>query len=445
MTYRTQAVAYPYFVSSALLFVGQILFGLLLAAQFVWPRLLLDSLPFNVARATHLNLLIFWLLLGLMGAAYYLVPEETRSELFSAGLAYVQLAVLLIAGVATLISFWFFRQSWGKPFTESPMPWPYAIALGVVLFLVNMGMTIFRARRTAIVLILFWGMVGLAAFYLFNMVFFANLTVDYYWWWWTIHLWVEGAWELIAAAIMAFLLIRLTGVDRGRLTRWLYASVSLTLFTGIIGVGHHYYWIGTPDYWLFWGALFSALEPVPIALMTYDALRSMHERKTAPVNRVAWYFVGGSAIAHLIGAGAWGFAQTLPQINKWTHGTQITASHGHFAFFGAFGMLVLAAIYAIVPAMRRISRLQESRGLWAFWLMTVGMLTMVGAFTIAGIVQTYLTRVLGLDFMLVRDQYVRFWIFWVWLAGLMIFLPGALIYVRDFFGLRPAPTAGAER
>jgi nitric oxide reductase subunit B len=116
----------------------------------------------------------------------------------------------------------------------------------------------------------------------------------------------------------------------------------------------------------------------------------------------------------------------------------------HFAFFGAFGMLVLAAIYTIVPAMRRISRLNERPGLWAFWLMTVGMLAMVGAFTIAGIVQTYLTRVLGLDFMLVRAQYVRFWIFWVWAAGLVLFLPGVLIYVRDFFGLRPAPAAGAE-
>lgn len=436
--YRSQHLAYPYFIASALLFLGQVLFGLLIAAQYVWPGLLLDALPFNVGRASHLNLLIFWLLLGLMGAAYYLIPEETQSEIFSPPLAKLQLGVLLLAGVGTLVSFWFFRLSWGKPFTESPMPWPWLIAAGVVVFLVNLGATIVRGRRTAIGLILFWGMVGLAVFYLFNMVFFPNLTVDYYWWWWTIHLWVEGAWELIAAAVTAFLLLRLTGAERARVNVWLYAIVSLTLFTGIIGVGHHYYWIGTPGYWLFWGALFSALEPIPIALMTYDALRSMAHRRIPPPNRVAVYWLGGSAIAHFVGAGLWGFAQTLPQINRWTHGTQITASHGHFAFFGAFGMLVLAAVYFMVPTLKGLSRIREGRALWAYWLMAVGMLAMVAAFTGAGVVQTYLTRVLGLDFMVVRDQYVRPWMLWVGVFGLTVFLPGVLVYLRDFFSLRPS-------
>lgn len=33
---------------------------------------------------------------------------------------------------------------------------------------------------------------------------------------------------------------------------------------GIIGTGHHYYWIGTPDYWQWWGSIFSALgSPSP--------------------------------------------------------------------------------------------------------------------------------------------------------------------------------------
>lgn len=434
--YRSQLLAYPYFLVSALLFLLQIVFGLLTAAYYIWPTYWSDVLPFNITRESHLNLLIFWLLLALMGAAYYYIPEETESEIFSPRLALVQLGVLVLAGLGTLLTFWFLRQSNGKPFTESPMPWPILIALGVVLFLVNVGVTLFRSKRwTAISLILFFGMVGLALTYLINFVFFRNLTVDYYWWWWIIHLWVEGAWELIAAALMSFLLLKLTGIERSRLSRYLYAEVFLTLATGIVGIGHHYYWIGTPRYWLLWGAVFSALEPVPIALMVYDALKSMRERRVEPTNKITWYFLGASAVAHLIGAGGWGFAQTLPQINKWTHGTQITASHGHFAFFGAFGMLALAAIYFMLPQLKGYERIRETRGRWGFWLMVVGMAFMVLSFTIAGLVQTYLNRLVGLDFMVVRTQYMTFWMFFVWFFGLTLFTPGVVVYLWDFFAL----------
>lgn len=438
--YRSQLVAYPYFLISAILFFLQIIFGLLTAAYYIWPTYWDQVLPFNISRSTHLNLLIFWLLLGLMGAAFYFIPEETKSELFSPKMALIQFGILVVAGLGTLFSFWFLQASRGKPFTESPMPWPILIALGVVLFLINVGTTIVRAKRwTAIAVVLFAGMLGLALTYLINFVFFENLTVDYYWWWWIIHLWVEGTWELIAAAVMAYLLIALTGVEASRMTRWLYAEVFLTLATGIIGIGHHYYWIGTPKYWLLWGAVFSAFEPLPIALMVYDTFVSMRHRQVEPSNKVTWYFLVGSAVSHFVGAGLWGFAQTLPQINKWTHGTQITASHGHFAFFGAFGMLVLAAIYYMLPKLKGAERIQETRGKWAFWLMTVGITLMVFSFTIAGVVQTYLYRLVGLDFMLVRTQYVGFWIFFVWLFGLVVFAPGVTIYLWDFFALgRPA-------
>ncbi|MGD2135064.1 MAG: cbb3-type cytochrome c oxidase subunit I [Gemmatimonadales bacterium] len=434
MTYRSQRVAEPYFLAAAVLFVLQVVFGLIIAAQYVWPTLFLDTLPFNVGRATHLNLLVFWLLLALMGASYYLLPEETESDLLSPGIAYTQLAVLLLAGVGTLVSFWFLGGSRGKPFTESPYPWPLLIVLGAVLFLINVIGTLVKAKRlNAITFVLAVGMTGLAGMYLVNLVPFDNLSVDYYWWWWIIHLWVEGFWELIAAAIAAFLLIKLTGVARHKMYRWLYLEVSLVLFTGIIGIGHHYYWIGTPDYWLFWGALFSALEPIPIALMAYDAFRSMRERPIAANDRVPAYFVIGTAIGHLVGAGIWGFAITLPQINKWTHGTQLTASHGHFAFFGAFALLALAAAYYMLPRLRATTAVSARRGLWSFWLMTTGMLAMVLSFTIAGVVQTYLFRLLGMDFMTVRTEYVAFWMFWVWAFGLILFLPGALLGAWDLF------------
>ncbi|HVO35292.1 MAG TPA: cbb3-type cytochrome c oxidase subunit I [Gemmatimonadales bacterium] len=447
VTHRSQLVAYPFFLSAAILFVLQVIFGLIIAAQYVWPQFLMDTLPFNFGRASHLNLMIFWLILGLMGASYYLVADETDSKIFSVPLAWANLVVLLVAGVGTLATYWFFHVAQGKPFTEAPMPWPLLIALGVVLFLVNIGVTLYRARKwNAITFTLAFGMVGLTLLYLLDLPFFRNLTVDYYWWWWIIHLWVEGTWEIIASAIMAYLLVKLTDADRTRVAKWMYAEVALVLFTGIVGIGHHYYWIGTPRYWLLWGAVFSALEPVPLVLMVWDTFTHMKHRHPEPVNHVTWYWLGGSAIGHLVGAGVWGFAMTLPQINKWTHGTQVTASHGHFAFFGAFAMLVIAAMYYMVPRLRGMERYAQRRAMWAFWLMCIGMLAMVIAFTVAGVVQTYLVRLLGMDFMTVRTEYVSFWIFWVWAAGLVLFLPGVLAFLWDFLAgkpaVQPAPAAG---
>ncbi len=438
VTHRSQRVAFPFFAAAAVLFLLQVVFGLIIAAQYVWPSFLLNVLPFNWGRATHLNLLTFWLLLGLMGGSYYLVADETDSEIFSVRLAWTNLVVLLVAGVGTLLTYWFGHVARGKPFTESPMPWPFLIALGVALFLVNLFVTLFRARRwNAITFTLAFGLAGLTLMYLINLVPHPNLTVDYFWWWWLIHLWVEGTWELVAAAITAYLLAKLTGCDRERLGKWLYIEVGLVLFTGIIGIGHHYYWIGTPRYWLFWGAVFSALEPIPLVLMVLDTFLNLRQRAVDTVNHVTWYWLGGSAVGHLVGAGMWGFAMTLPQMNKWTHGTQITASHGHFAFFGAFAMLVLAAMYYMVPRLRGMDRYAQRRSLWAFWLMTGGMLGIVAALTIAGVVQTYLVRLLGMDFMTVRLTYVSFWMFWVWAAGLVVFFPGVLAFMWDFLAGRP--------
>ncbi len=87
MQYQSQAVAKPYFIAAIGLFVGQILFGLIMGLQYVVGDFLFPAIPFNVARMVHTNLLIVWLLFGFMGAAYYLIPEESERELFSPKLA----------------------------------------------------------------------------------------------------------------------------------------------------------------------------------------------------------------------------------------------------------------------------------------------------------------------------------------------------------------------
>jgi len=152
MTCQSQAVAKPYFIAAIVLFVAQILFGLIMGLQYVIGDFLFPEIPFNVARMVHTNTLIVWLLFGFMGAAYFLVPEEAETELYSPLLARVMF-------------------------------------------------------------------------------------------------WVEGVWELILGAILAYVLIKITGVDREVIEKWLYVIIAMALISGIIGTGHHFFWIGAPEYW----------------------------------------------------------------------------------------------------------------------------------------------------------------------------------------------------
>jgi nitric oxide reductase subunit B len=181
------------------------------------------------------------------------------------------------------------------------------------------------------------------------MIYFENQTMDSYFRWWVVHLWVEGVWELIMGGILAYLLIKLTGVDREVIEKWLYVIVGLTFLSGILGTGHHYYYIGAPKYWLMVGGIFSALEPLAFLGMALFAIVMYRRSGREHPNKIALMWTIGCAIMSFVGAGFLGFAHTLPNVNMWTHGTLVTAMHGHLAFWGAYAMIVLAIISYAMP------------------------------------------------------------------------------------------------
>jgi nitric oxide reductase subunit B len=399
MVFESQKVAIKYFVIAAIFFGLQVIVGLLLISKYIWPDPLIGFLPFNTARAIHTNLLVVWMIFGFMGGTYYIVPEESGTELFSKRLANLQFYLFLLGGLVF-----------------------------------NVFFTMIRTKKwTAIQGMLLGGITMLAVMWLFGIPFFKNLTLDYYYWWWVIHLWVEGAWELIAASLMAFVLLKITGVDRAVIEKWLYIEVALVLITGIIGTGHHYYWIGTPRYWLWWGGIFSALEPVPILFMVFDTLHHVRHKKLEVTDPLVLYWAVGCAIFHFIGAGVWGFAHTLPVVNRWTHGTQVTASHGHMAFFGAYAMVILTVIFYALPKLKGLDQFNQKRGFWIFWITTISMVVMGLAFGVAGVLQSYMWRGLGMDFLTVQE-FMRPWFMVVLFGGLGLFT-GVIIYIIDVLSL----------
>ena len=449
MKYKSQAVAKLYFIAAIALFLGQIVFGLIMGLQYVVGDFLFPAIPFNVARMVHTNLLIVWLLFGFMGASYYLIPEESETELFSPKLAIITFWVFLAAGVLTILGYLLvpyaalakmtgndLLNTMGREFLEQPLPTKVGIVLVALSWLFNITMTMLKGRKTAISLVLTLGMLGLAVFFLFSFYDPVNLVKDKFYWWWVVHLWVEGVWELILGAMLAFVLIKVTGVDREVVEKWLYVIITMTLVTGIIGTGHHYYWIGAPAYWQWWGSIFSALEPIPFFMMTVFAFNMVNKRRREHPNKAATLWALGTSVMAFLGAGLWGFLHTLAPINYYAHGTQLTAAHGHLAFYGAYALVVLTMISYAMPILRgRAANPERAQimEMWAFWLMTVSMFFITLFLTGAGIVQIWLQRLSStpMSFMAVQDQISIF--YWAREGAGIVFLIGLILYIRSFF------------
>ncbi len=398
MRYKSQKLAYWFFALSMLLLSLQIIYGFIMAFAHLGYDVLHAITPFNTARAVHTNLLVVWLLSGFMGAAYYIIPEEAEHEMVSVKLGFVQLISLAVVGVIAIIGYHF--NYWeGRKFLEIPRPLDYLVVVNVLTFLGLILATLYKGKkRTTTSLVLTMGLVFAALLYLPGMIWFDNQTMDSFFRWWVVHLWVEGVWELIMGGILAFLLIKITGVDREVIEKWLYVIVGLTFISGVLGTGHHYYYIGTPKYWLIIGGIFSAMEPLAFLGMALFAIAMYRKGEKKHPNKIALSWTLGTAIVSFVGAGLLGLAHTLPQVNMYTHGTLVTAMHGHLAFWGAYGMIVLAIISYTLPNMTGRKLYDSNTGVLAFWLANIGMLGMTVAFGVAGVAQVYLERKMGLDF-----------------------------------------------
>ncbi len=426
LRYQTQSVAMLYFYGALALFVAQVTFGLVAGLIYVLPNTLSVVLPFNIVRMIHTNALIVWLLLGFMGSTYYLLPEEAQTELYSPKLAVAQFWIFFIAAGVTVVGYLFHIHE-GREFLEQPFAIKIGIVLVVLMFLFNITMTSLKGRKTTVTNILLFGLWGLAIFFLFAFYNPANLALDKMYWWYVIHLWVEGVWELIMASVLAFLMIKLNGVDREVVEKWLYVIVGLALFSGILGTGHHYYWIGAPGYWQWIGSLFSTLEVAPFFTMVIFTVQMTWKAGRNHPNKAALLWSIGCSVMAFFGAGVWGFLHTLSSVNYYTHGTQLTAAHGHLAFFGAYVMLNLAVMAYAVPELKGRAPYNQWLSIASFWLMCTAMSVMTFALTFAGVVQAHLQRVLGQSFMEVQDQIALF--YWIRLGSGVVVVISALMFV----------------
>ncbi|MFX3624492.1 MAG: nitric-oxide reductase large subunit [Ectobacillus sp.] len=374
----SQRKTVKYFFVVMLLFMIQSLLGGFLAHYYVEGNAffgikLVEWLPFNIAKGWHLQLAIFWIATAWLAMGIYVAPMVGGKEPKYQGLLVDILfwALIVLVGGSMigewfgvkgyLGDFWWLFGHYGWEYIELGKIWQIVLVIGMLiwLYIVTRGLwNGLRKERRAqekggLVHLLFYSSIAVPAFYFFAFFIQPDSHITYadYWRWWIIHLWVEGIFEVFAVVVIGFLMVSMGLVTKKSTVRALYFQLTLLLGSGVIGIGHHYYWIGSNEAWLGLGSVFSAIEVIPLTLLiaeAYDQYRMMKEGGQEFPYKGAFYFLISTAVWNAVGAGVLGFLINTPAVSYFEHGSYLTPAHGHGAMFGVYGMFSIAiALYAL--------------------------------------------------------------------------------------------------
>ncbi|WP_458207846.1 nitric-oxide reductase large subunit [Haladaptatus sp. NG-SE-30] len=408
--FPSQKAAMRFVPVAALLFVGQVLLGGLLAHYYIerdgffgLGSLLgidfVSLLPFSIAKTWHIDMAILWIATLWLGAGLFLPPLLTgRERQKQSTYVNVLLGALLVVTVGGLGGIWLGANGYidgelwwiigneGLEYLEVGRLWQFGLLVGFLLWavLVARGFKPILDEEEPFGLahmILYAG--GSIALLFTAGMFYTpdtNIVVTEFWRWWVVHMWVEGAFEFFIVAIVGLTLVSMNLLRKRSAEKAVMFQALLVMGTGVIGVSHHYWWIGQPDVWVPLGSVFSTLELLPLVFILFEALGQYRTLATSDESfsyTLPFMFIIASGVWNFVGAGVLGFFINLPLVNYYEHGTYLTVGHAHAAMFGAFGFLALGMAVYMLQITTKPEAWNERRLHWAFWLWNVGLAVMV--------------------------------------------------------------------
>jgi nitric oxide reductase subunit B len=396
-----------YFLIVTVLFFVQAMFGALLAHYYVEPdsffgiKWIHDILPFNIAKGYHLQLAIFWIATAWLGMGIFVAPlvggHEPKKQGLLVDILFWALVVLVggsmigqwLGANGYLGNKWFLLGHQGWEYLELGRLWQGVLAAGMLiwLFIVYRGIKSGLKRENdkgGLIHLLFYSAIAVPFFYLFAFLMNPDTSFTFadYWRWWIIHLWVEGIFEVFAVVVIGFLLVQMKLVTKSSTVKALYFQLILLLGSGVIGIGHHYYYNGSSEIWIGLGAVFSALEVIPLTLLileAYDQYKMMRDGGVDFPYKATFWFLISVAIWNLVGAGVLGFLINLPAVSFLEHGQFLTPAHGHGAMMGVYGMFAIAVL---LYSLRNIVKPEKWNDKWLKFsciMLNVGLAGMVFA------------------------------------------------------------------
>ncbi len=344
---------------------------------------------------------------------------------------------------------WFYFGHQGYEYVDLGRVWQAALFVGLMLWVYLVGRCILKAikqggEQKPLLTMFLISAVAIGGFYMAGLMWGkqTHLSIVEYWRWWVVHLWVEGFFEVFATAVIAFLFARLGLVKLKSANSAVIFSTTIFLTGGIIGTLHHLYFAGTPMVVIALGAVFSALEVVPLTIIGFEAWDNIRlSRSTEWVKKYKWpiYFFVATAFWNLVGAGLFGFMINPPIALYYMQGLNTTPVHAHTALFGVYGMLGIGLMLFCLRVLYVKKDWKDSVLKLSFWSINGGLLLMVLLSLLPiGFLQTWASVEHGYWYARSSEYLYSpvITIFkWLRVPGDTIFALGILIVVLFIFGL----------
>ncbi|HUN94137.1 MAG TPA: nitric-oxide reductase large subunit [Burkholderiaceae bacterium] len=441
---------------------GQSFFGIPLATV----------LPYVVSRTVHTQVGIFWIATAWLATGLYVAPmlagREPKFQKLGVDVLFWALIVVVLGSTITGwlgstqklgfdFAFWLGNQ--GLEYTSMGRVWQVLLFVGLLFWLFLLGRALWPALRRpsesrGLIAMVFLSATCIGAFYASSLTW--GKTTHYsmieYWRWWLVHLWVEGFFEVFATAVIALIFTRLGLVRTESANRAIVMETIVFLFGGILGTLHHLYFTGTPTSIIAVGAVFSALEVVPLSLIGLEALQTYRRSRAAPwLAAYRWPVMCFVAVGfwNTVGAGLLGFAINPPASLYFVQGLNMTPAHGHAALFGVYGMLGIGLMLFCLRGLYERDRHADALLKPAFWTLNGGLAMMVFLSLLpAGIYQAWASVSRGIWFArspeIVHSKVMETLV-WMRVPGDIVFAVGGLLLAWYALGLlrRPQPLAYA--
>jgi len=435
-----------------------------------------ELLPYVTSRTIHTQVGIFWIATAWLATGLYIAPllggREPKFQKLGVDFLFWALIAIVVGSTVTGwlgtlqrsgtdFSFWVGNQ--GLEFTSMGRVWQLLLFVGLLLWAVLLGRALWPALKTpsesrGLIAMVFLSATCIGGFYATSLTWgqHTHYSMVEYWRWWLVHLWVEGFFEVFATAVIALIFTRLGLVRASSANRAIVAETIVFLFGGILGTLHHLYWTGTPTSVIAVGAVFSALEVVPLTLIGLEALQTWRRTQGTPwLAAYKWPVLCFVAVGfwNTVGAGLLGFAINPPASLYYVQGLNMTPAHGHAALFGVYGMLGIGLMLFCLRGLYARHLHADALLRPAYWGLNAGLAMMVFLSLLpAGIYQAWASITRGLWYARspeIVHSGVMEALVWLRVPGDILFAVGAAflaLYVLRLLGRggRQVPaTAGA--